>query len=436
MLRILLILTAAAWGLTARAEVNIQQVTSPGGINAWLVQENSIPFVSLEIRVRGGTALDLPGKRGATNLMMALIEEGAGDMDARAFQSGREALAATYAFDVYDDAASVSAQFLTENRDQAVDLLRLALIQPRFDQDAIDRVRAQVLSIIQSDALDPDTIASDVLFAAAYPGHPYGNSDNGTPETLATLTRDDLLSAHANALTRDRIFVGAVGDISAEELGLLLDHLLGDLPATGPALAADLPYTLSGGTTVVDFDTPQAVALFAQAGIARDDPDYFAAHILNHILGGGGFESRLMQEVREERGLTYGVGTYLVPKDHSALILGSVASSNETVAQAIEVIRAEWALMAVQGVTEAELATAKTYVTGEYPLRFDGNGPIAEILVAMQMIGLPPGYVVDRNDYMNAVTLADINRVAAGLLDPEGLHFVVVGQPVGLETGQ
>jgi len=434
MLRMLLTLTLVTCGLAARAEVTIQQVTSPGGINAWLVEEHSIPFTALEIRVRGGTALDLPGKRGATNLMMALIEEGAGDMDARAFQAAREALAAEYSFDSYDDAVSISTRFLTENRIQAVDLLRLALIQPRFDQDAIDRVRAQVLSGIASDALDPDTIAGDVLFAAAYPAHPYGSSDSGTPETVAALTRDDILTANANALTRDRIFVGAVGDISAAELGALLDHLLGDLPAAGPPLPADLPYALPGGVTVVDFDTPQAVALFAQAGIARDDPDYFAAHIMNHILGGGGFESRLMHEVREVRGLTYGIGTYLVPKDHSAMILGSVASSNDTVAEAIAVTQAEWARMQATGLTAEELATAKTYITGEYPLRFDGNGPIAEILVGMQMLGLPPEYVLNRNDYMNAVTLEQINALAGSLLDAEGLHFVVVGRPVGLAT--
>ena len=166
--------------------------------------------------------------------------------------------------------------------------------------------------------------------------------------------------------------------------------------------------------------------------MARDHPDYFAMHLLNHILGGGGFESRLMQEVREERGLTYGIGTYLVPRDYSALWLGSVSSDNATMAQAIDVIRAEWARLATEGVTQVELDVAKTYVTGEYPLRFDGNAPIAEILVGMQMVGLPPDYVVQRNDFINAVTLDDINRVAAEWLDPAGLVFFVAGQPVGL----
>jgi zinc protease len=428
-MRLLLALALILSPLVARAEVTIQQVTSPGGIEAWLVNEPSIPFLALEIRIRGGSNLDAPGQRGATNLMMALIEEGAADMDARAFQEAREGLAASFSFEAWDDAVAISAQMLTENRDQAVDLLRAALITPRFDQDAIDRVRSQVQSIIAQDAVDPDSIAGDTFFAAAFPGHPYGSDRNGTAESLAALTRDDILAAHRNALVRDRIYVGAVGDISADELGLLLDRLLGDLPTGGPALPGDFPYQMPGGLTVVDFATPQSVAFFGQRGIDRDDPDFFAAHILNHILGGGSFESRLMQEVREERGLTYGIGTYLVSRDHSDMILGSVASSNETVAEAIEVIRAEWARMAEAGVTAEELATAKTYITGEYPLRFDGNAAIAEILVGMQMIGLPPDYVLNRNSYIEAVTLEEINRVASELLDPAGLHFVVVGQP-------
>lgn len=431
---LLLALTFALAPFALRAEIAIQEVTSPGGIDAWLVESHEIPFLALEIRIRGGTNLDDPARRGATNLMMALIEEGAGDMDAQAFQTAREELAASFGFRASDDSIAISAQVLTENRDQALDLLRLALTEPRFDQDAIDRVRAQVIAGIQSDALDPQTIASDRFNAAAYPGHPYGSNLSGTVETVTALTRDDLLAAHRAAFDRDRIYVAAVGDITQAELGPLLDRLLGDLPAGGPPLPAHVPFALPGGITVVDFPSPQSTALFGQAGITRDDPDYFTAHVLNHILGGGGFESRLMQEVREKRGLTYGIGTYLVPRDYSESILGYVASGNDTMAEAIDVIRTEWARMATQGVTAEELAAARTYLTGEYPLRFDGNAQIAQIMVGMQMIDLPPDYVINRNAYIEAVTQEDVARVAARLLDPAALHFVVVGQPVGLSA--
>ena len=417
----------------AQADVEIKTITSAGGINAWVVEEPSIPFMALEIRVRGGASLDEPGKRGAINLMMALIEEGSGDMDAQAFQTKLESLAASLSFRVYDDTASVSAKFLTENRDEVLALLRGALIEPRFDQAAIDRVRAQVLSGIASDAKNPNRIAGAAFNAAAFGDHPYGTSSDGTEESVNALTQDDMFAAHRNVLTRDRIFVSAVGDITAEELGPMIDTLLGDLPAEGPPLPDDIAFGLAGGTTIIDYETPQAVALFGHAGLKRDDEDFFAAYILNQVLGAGGFESRLMEEVREKRGLTYGISTFLVSKFHAEMMLGQVASANATIAEAIEVTRAEWARMATDGLTQDELDTAKTFLTGEYPLRFDGNGEIANIMVGMQMIGLPPEYVINRNDYIESVTLEDVNRVAAELMQPDALHFVVVGQPEGLE---
>ncbi|SLN60887.1 Peptidase M16 inactive domain protein [Falsiruegeria litorea R37] len=427
-------ITALVLALPAWAEVKIQEVTSQGGINAWLVEEHSIPFTALEIRFRGGTSLDAAGKRGATNLMMGLIEEGAGDLDARAYAKELESLAASFSYSADDDSVSISAKFLTENRDEVIDLLRTTLHQPRFDQDAIDRVRAQVISGLKSDAKDPNTIAGEAFSAMAFGDHPYATDGKGTIESVTALTRDDIVAAHKGAFALDRIYVGAVGDISAEELGTLLDELLADLPGTGAPIPGKADVTIDGGVTVVDFVTPQSVALFGHSGIDRDDEDFFAAYILNHILGAGSFESRLMAEVREKRGLTYGVYSYLVPKDLASIYLGSVASGNARIAEAIDVIRAEWIRMAEDGVTEEELEDAKTYLTGAYPLRFDGNARIAGIMVGMQMQDLPIDYIATRNDKVNAVTLEDIKRVAGELLKPEELHFVVVGQPEGLET--
>lgn len=424
---------AVAAAFPASAAVDIQDVTSPGGIKAWLVEEDSIPFAAIEIRFRGGASLDIPEKRGAINLMMALLEEGAADMDAQAFAAARERLAASYDFDTDDDAVSVSARFLTENRAEAVELLRKALIEPRFDEDAIERVRAQVLSIIRSDATDPNSIASRTFDEMAFGDHPYGSSRDGTLETVAALTRDDLVEAHQRALARDRIYVGAVGDITPEELGTLLDDLLGGLPAEGAPMPPEADFALEGGVTVVPFDTPQSVAFFGHEGITRDDPDFFPAYVANEIFGGSGFQSRLMTEVREKRGLTYGIGSYLVPMDRAELVLGQVASANDKIGQAIDVVKDEWRKISEEGVTEEELEAAKTYLTGAYPLRFDGNGPIARILVGMQMDGLPIDYIATRNDKVNAVTLDDVRRVAKRIYRPDDLHFVVVGQPEGVE---
>lgn len=421
-----------ALALPAQAEIPIKEVTSPGGITAWLVEDHNIPFIALEIQFKGGTSLETPDKRGVTNLMTATLEEGAGDLDSRGFAEARDALAASFSFDSGSDSVGVSAKFLTENRDQAIELLRLALVNPRFDQDAVDRVREQVLSNLRANQKDPGTIASETFDALAFGDHPYATTGDGTIETVAALTREDVVAAHKAALARDRVYVAAAGDITAEELGLLLDRLLGDLPATGAPLPGDAPWLLPSGVTVKDFPSPQSTVFFGQRGIPRDDPDFFPAFVLNEVIGGGRFTARLMSEVREKRGLTYGIGTYIVNMDHADMILGQFAASNDKVAEAIQVVKEEWGRIVSAGVTPEELEATKTYLTGSYPLRFDGNGPIASILVGMQMDGMPMDYVTTRNAKIEAVTMEDIKRVAARLFTPEGLHFVVVGQPEGL----
>jgi zinc protease len=432
MIRFVFALMLVVAALPARAGVEIKQVTSPGGITAWLVEDHSIPFTALELRFRGGAVLDPEGKKGVASLMAALLEEGAGDLDARGFARAAEGLAASFSYGASDDTISVSARFLTENRAESVDLLRQSLVQPRFDEDAVARVRAQMLSNLRSDLKDPRAMAGRAFDARVFAAHPYGQPVDGTLESVAALSRDDLQQAHRALLVRNRVFVGAAGDITAEELGLLLDQLLGDLPTAQSTLPGPAPLAFDGGVHVVDFPTPQSVVLFGQPGLGLDDPDFFPAFVLNHILGGGGFESRLMAEVREKRGLTYGIYTYLGDKDYADLWQGSVSSANDRVAEAVAVIRQQWAEAAENGVSAEELQDAITYLTGAYPLRFDGNGPIAKIIVGMQLQGFDRDYVNTRNARIEAVTQADVARVARRLMNPELLTFVVVGQPQGL----
>ncbi|WP_298805864.1 pitrilysin family protein [uncultured Lentibacter sp.] len=416
----------------ASAGVTVDAFTTESGLTVWHVEEKSIPFVALELRFKGGASLDAPDKRGAINLMTGLIEEGAGPLDARAFAKARDSLAASFSYSVSDDSLAISARFLTENRAEALALLRQSLIAPRFDQDAIDRVRAQVVSGIRSDQKDPGAIARQAFDARVYGTHPYGSDKSGTLKTVTALTREDILAAFRATVARDRLYISVVGDISRQELGPVLDSLLAGLPETGAPLPPAAAPAFDGKTVVIPFETPQSVAMFGQPGLPFDHPDYFAAYLLNVVLGGGGFESRLMQEVREKRGLTYGVYSYLVDKDGADVWLGSVQSANNRVSEAMEVIKAEWARLQSQGITAAELEDAKRYLTGAYPLRFDGNGPIADILVGMQIQGMGTDYIATRNDRVNAVTLEQVNRVARDYLKPELLSFTVVGQPEGL----
>lgn len=416
----------------AFAETEIQEITSEGGIKVWLVDEPSIPFIALEVAFKGGSSLDTLDKAGATFLMTGLLEEGSGDMDATEFSRALEELAASFSYDAGRDTISISARILTENRDAVLTLLKQALMRPSFNPVAFDRVKKQVLSIVKSNETDPNYIATTTMRALAYPDHAYAQPSEGTVEAVENLTIEDVRAAYKAAFSKDRMYVSVVGDIRAEEVGPMLDELLGELPNAEAALPQKTEFAASGGLTVVDFDTPQTVGIWAHAGIDRDHPEFFAAYLMNHIMGGSGFTARLTTEVREKRGLTYGVYSYLAPYDFVSIVGGGVSSANDRIKTAIEVIQDEWRKMAETGVTQAELDAAKKYQTGAYPLRFDGNARIAGLLVGMQAQGLPIDYPQTRNDKINAVTLEQVNAVAKWLLQPDAMRFVVVGKPEGL----
>lgn len=415
-----------------RAEVDITPVTSPSGLTAWLVEERSIPFIALELIFAGGASIEADEQAGAVSLMTSLLNDGAGDMDAQAFAARTEELAARLSFESGRDTVSVSARFLTEDADEVIDHLRLALTEPRFDEDAVERVRSQMLAKLRRDALDPNTLASRAFARAGFDGHPYARETDGTLETVAALDRAALQAAHQGAIARDRVFIGAAGDIDAETLGALLDRLFEGIPETGAPLPDMVAFQAEPGVEIVPFDGPQSVVGFGHAGLSRDDPDFLAAFVVNEVFGGGRFGTRLMQSLRVERGLTYGVGAFLSAGLLGHSYQGRVSTDNANVETVIELLRAEWEHMATEGLTEEERERIVTYLTGAYPLRFDGNSSIASIMASMQYQGFDIDYVNRRNDMIRALTLEDLNRVADRLFDPEALVFVVVGQPVGL----
>ncbi len=435
MMRMLAVcLLAVMAALPVRAAVEITEVTSEGGITAWVVSDHTIPIIAIEADFRGGAVLDPEGQAGVVNLMAGLLDEGAGARDATAFAEARDDLAARMSFSAGRDSVWVSAEMLSETRDEVVELLRSALVEPRFDAEAVARVRGQAVASLRSDETDPGRVAGRAFNAQMFGGHPYGRPVEGTPESVAALDVEAIRAAHGAALVRDRLTVAVVGDITAEEVGPMLDRLFGDLPEGGPELPGAAEMALDGGVSVIELDVPQSMVIFGQAGIARDDPDFIPAFVMNHILGGGGFGSRLTEEIRERRGLSYGIYTGLTTGDYAATVIGRFSTVNARAGEAIGIVRDEWARMRAGGATEAELAAAQRYLTGAYPLRFDGYGQIAGQLLALQIEGLGIDYVEVRNDLVEAVTLDDIARVAGRLLDPERLTFVVVGRPEGLHS--
>ncbi len=416
----------------AAADVDIQALTSPGGQTYWLVEEPSIPIVSIEIGFTGGARLDPVDKTGLTNFTIALMNEGSGDLDAVAFANRADDISARFGFSGGRDAVEISARFLVETLDDATDLLALAMGQPRFDEEPVTRVRRQILSGIAQSKTDPNDIAGKAWNAQAFPDHPYGRSSDGTVETVNAITVDDMKGAHKRLMTKSNAHIGIVGAIDAAKAGALVDKLMAALPDGEEVTAEPIAVTPPPGVTVIEQDVPQSVAIFGHEGIPRTDPDFIAAYVMNYILAGGGLTSRLTEEVREKRGLAYGVYAYLSARDEASLYIGNVQTANERVAESIDVIKAEWARMATEGPTAEDLEKAKKYLTGAFPLQFDSNAKIANYLVFVQMEDLGIDYINTRNGKIDAVTLEDTKRIAARLLKADNLSIVVVGKPVGL----
>ncbi|MBI1262039.1 MAG: insulinase family protein [Rhizobiales bacterium] len=412
------------------AAMKIEKVVSPGGIEAWLVEEDQVPVIVMQVAWQGGSAYDPKGKEGLANMVTALLDEGAGEMDSQTFQKKLDDIAVQMSFSEGRDTFSGSLKTLADKRDEAFALFAAAITQPRFDKDPVERIRGQIAVRLARNLEDPDWIASNAWNHAAYGDHPYAHPRDGMPASLARITRQDLMEFTQNVFARDDMKIAVVGPIKPEELGKLLDSTFGGLPEV-----ADLPeipevtMPTKAQTIVIKRDFPQSVALFGMEGIKRDDPDFIPAFVMNYVLGGGGFSSRLTEEVREKRGLAYSVGTNLNPLDHAASIVGSVGTQNARMGQSLAVIKAELARMAKDGLSEKELADAKTFLTGSYPLRFASNDDIASQLLGIQIENLGIDYVDKRNGLIEAVTQADTARVAARLLKPDIMIVTVVGQP-------
>jgi zinc protease len=432
------LLAAAVAGLLAllpavAGAIEIKEITTPLGIKAWLVEDKSTPVVALSFSFSGGTATDPAGQAGITDLMADLLTDGAGPMNAQAFRQRQEDAAAYLGFNASLDRLTGSLRVLTANRDEGFELLRLALTQPRFDLDMVNQRRAQTIASINQAAQRPGSVASRTLMETLFAGHPYAADPDGTPEGLAAATPELLKKRAAELLLRNNLIVSAVGDIGEAELARQLDRAFGVLPTgTPPALPPQWMPPTKPRTIVVERPVPQSTAVMALPGIPRDDPEWYAATVMNHVLGGGGQQSRLFNEVREKRGLAYGVSSGLRTYKRASLLVMSTGSANERVAEAIKVIRAEMARMRNEGVTEAELNDAKTYLTGALALSLDSSGSIAGLLHSMQIDGLSPDHLTRRAALIGAVTLEDVRKIARRLLRDETLTTVVVGKPIGV----
>jgi len=427
------LLSASAWVADAQA-MQIQPVTGASGVEAWLVEDHSVPVVTIRFAFAGGAARDPVGKGGAASMVASLLDEGAGPYDSLAFHRRIDDLAGQLRFSAAQDEFDGSLRSLKQNLFDSADLLRLALAEPRFAPEDIERIRGETLAGLARQAKNPRSLSGRLWMHDAFEKHPYGSSVDGSEESVGAITRDDLAAFAGARFHRSGLLVGIVGDIDKTEAAALIDRVFGDLPKGADETEIAETKPLDDGALVISrAAVPQSVVTFGQAGPKRDDPAWYAAYVLNEILGGGGFRGRLMKEIREKRGLAYGVSTQLVPYRHAGLIVGNVATENGRVAESIALVREEWRHMREEGPTAVELENAKTYLTGSFPLGLDSTQHIAGVLVQMQQDKLGIDYLDRRASLIGGVTLDEARAVARKVFDPGALSFAVVGDPADVE---
>lgn len=406
--------------------IEIKDIQSSKGIHAWVVEDHTVPVIAIRFSFGGGSAQDPAGKEGLANLMSGLFDEGAGNMNSSTFQARIDDLGGDIDFSATNDAIYGSLHVLAENCDQAVDLLALAVQKPRFDQSGIDRIREQLIVDIRASERDPSTIAQKKFITMVYGRHPYGRRSEGTPESLMKITRADLVSAHAKMFARDNVKIGIVGPVSPQEAKKIVDRIFDALPQKAGLERIEQAKLHMGGMTTINYNMPQTSIMLLYPGIRREEPDFFAAYLMNYILGGPGLTSRLFSEVREKRGLAYSVNSGLMNRDYASGLVISTGTRADRAQESLKTIRDEIKRMVAKGVTADELAEAKSYVIGSYAVQNMGSSSdIASTLVSLQEQNLPIDYIEKRSSFINAVTVNEVNAVARKVFSVEPAVLMV-----------
>jgi zinc protease len=414
------------------AGTEVKEVKTPGGLTAWLVEEHGLPLVAVKIAFRGsGYAYDPVGFEGRANMTAALLMEGAGDLKSNEFNEALEEYAIQLNTHVDDDLFNVSFEALSEHKDKAMSLAGLAITRPRFDGSSMERTRRQTLSLLVQQEENPGYRLQRGWQTLAFGKHPYGKPSLGTKQSVESLDDEQLRDFTTRYLTRENIIIAAVGDITPQELGELLDKHLANLPAkyAPDVTVEDIAIPAGSTPTVIDFDIPQTMVAFGIQGLKRKDPDYFTLFVMNQIIGGGGLNSRLGDEIREKRGLAYSVYSFINPSEHAAAWNGGFSTRNEQAGTAYAIMRDTLKKFADVGPTAKETSDAKKYLTGSFVLSLDSNAEIASYLISMQLHHLGIDYLDRRNAMINAVTQKDMHALAKRLIDADKLLVVMVGKP-------
>ena len=418
---------------SVQATPNIQHWLTPGGARVYFVESRALPIIDVQVDFAAGSAYDPPGKAGLAALTRGVLELGAGDLDESAVASRLADLGAQLGGGADLDRASVVLRTLSaeDKREPALEILRSVLQAPRFAPEIVERETARKVAALKDALTRPDTLAGRAFWSALYPDHPYGRQ--ATPESLAALTRDDVQAFCAAHYSAPRAVLSLVGDLSRAQAEALAARLADALPAGQPLVPLAAPQPPAAGEERIAHPSAQAHVFLGLPAIRRGDPDFFALVVGNYTLGGGGFVSRLMKEVREKRGFAYSVYSTFSPLAQPGPFQIGLQTKKAQADDALGVAREVLARFVAEGPTPAELKAAKQNLVGGFPLRLDSNRKIVDNVAVIGFYGLPLDYLARYAENVERVTAADVRAAFARHVPPERLRTVVVGGAASAE---
>lgn len=427
-----LVLTAALTAALPACAIDIQRWRTEDGAAVLLVERHENPIVDISVAFKGtGSAADPQGKSGTADFAAALLTNGTKQLDEEAFNARSEDLAIRISSAADAEGSSVTLRSLSRAKTlrPAIGLLRDSLASPRYDGHVFKRTQGQAIIGLKQQLSSPDFIAARAASRLNYSGHPYSASAYQTEQTLRTVTPEDIKAFHRTHYARNNAVVSIVGDINKQQAEKLVREILRDLPAKNQASATIPPVNpRAAQTDKQPFAGKQSQILLTMPLIKRDDPDYYALVLGNYVLGGGGFDSRLMKTLRDEKGYVYGASSSLTPLRESGPITIGFATEKANAADALATAKQVLADFIRSGPTEAELQQAKDNITGSFPLRFDTNSKLLGYLNVIGFYDLPSDWLDQYPKKITALSTRDVASAWQRRVKPENMNVVIVGE--------
>jgi len=409
--------------------IQFESLESKNGIKFWLIEDNTLPLVSVSFSFKGGSILDPVGQDGVTNLMTSLLDEGTKNFTASEYRLFKRENGIKISFSTSKERIEGTFQVVKPSLQEGFYLLNESINKAKFPIDEIKKVKSQIEASIKIDNSDISTLASNKFNESFFKDKLIGRNTKGNLKTLSSISRDNIQSIYKSSFIKDRLVIGISGDIESSLAKKYIDYVFGDLPSKKFENPISTLKELSEGKKIIKIKTPQTTVVFGQKGLGRKDKEYFAVRVINYVLGGGGFQSRLYKEIREKNGLVYSIYSYLMPYEYTGVIVGGFQTRNQNVGKTIEKVKTEWNRIKNQGITKIELQNAKNYYKGSFSRNFTSTLSIASLLMIVQYYDLGEDYFDKRDLIIDNLKLNELNNLAKNLFDSENLFFMIVGEP-------